>query len=342
MHQLRHYEKHHEKHRLHHRVTVLAVVSTAVIFAACADQTEGTRLATEPGDTNPVVSYVTTRSAALMNPKTHRLETVTSVSTPNGVNASIAAGSVTTAGMQVASNAPGIAPAGGRASWSFTDSSKHVHKIVFLYLSGGPPSAMQHYTDGVLVSTTSYTWARTQLGWARTRSYMQSVRNGSLVATYTTTTVPTKSGTGGPIETVRLERAPAVSPMQKTLGSLAYALAFAFAPQDATAQSIYFYSCRLEWLRYAASAALLSGAAIALAAVPELTPAVSTSFISLLLSTATLEDSLIDCMLRFDSLSSGGFISGGSGGGTGGGWPPDKWDCFIGSFLSRCTTNWSL
>jgi hypothetical protein len=216
-----------------------------------------------------------------------------------------------------------------------------VHKIVFLYLAGGPPSAMQHYTDGVLVSTTAYTWARTQLGWVRTRSYMQSVRNGSLVGTYTTTTVPVKSGTGGPIETVRLERAPAVGPVQKTLGALAYALAFAFAPQDATAQ-FYFYNCRQEWLKYGGSAALLSAAAVALAGAPELTPALASTFVSLLFATAALEDLLIDCMLKYDSVSSGGFIYGGSGGGGSAGWPPDKWDCFLGSFASRCTTNWVL
>jgi hypothetical protein len=321
---------------MHHRIAIMAIAAAALISGACADQNGGRRLATEPSDTNPVVSYVTTGSAAVFNPRTHRLEAVTSAHGQSGVSASIAGGSITSEGLQVASYAPGVARTGGRASWSFTDDVNRVHKIVMLYRTAGPPSVMQHYTDGVLVSTTAYTWATTQLGWVRTRSYMQSVRNGALVGTYTTTTVVAKTGTGGPIETVRLDRAPAVSPVQRTLGALAYALAFAFAPQDATAQGFYFYLCRQEWLKYGGSAALLSGAAVALAAAPELTPALLTTFIGLLATTAALEDLLIDCMLKYDSVSSGGF---GAGAAT---WPPEKWDCFEGSYAAHCTTAFTL
>jgi hypothetical protein len=243
--------------------------------------------------------------------------------------------------MQIESNAPGIARTGGRASWSFIDDAKHVQKIVMLYRTGGgPPAAVQHYTDGALVSTTALAWARTSTGWVRTRSYLQVVRGGALAGTYTTTTVPARPGTGGgPIQTVRLDRAPAVSPMQKALGSVAYALAFAFAPQDATAQGFYFSECRQEWLRYAAAAAVLAGASAAIAAAPEFTPALLTAFAAALATTAALEDALIDCMLRHDSLSSGGFSA---GGGSGGAWPPGKWDCLEGSYAAHCTTAFTI
>jgi hypothetical protein len=328
---------------MQHRIAIMAIAAAALIIGACADQEGGTRLATEPGSTNPVVSYVTTRSAAVVNPGTHRLETVTSKPGRSGVSASVVGASVSDAGLQVPSYAPGVAGTGGRASWSFIDDAKHVQKIVFLYrVTGGPPAAMQHYTDGALVSTTAYAWGRTQLGWVRTNSYMQVVRNGILVGTYLTTTAPAppKTGTGGPISTVRLDRAPVVSPVQKTLGTLAYALAFAFAPQDATAQGFYFYACRQEWLRYAAAAAVLAGTAAAIVAAPEFTPAIATAFVAALATTAALEDALIDCMLRNDSLSSGGFSS--SAGAGGAAWPTGKWDCFEGSYAARCTTAFTL
>jgi hypothetical protein len=322
-----------------HRIAIMAIAAAALIVGACADQAGGTRLATEPGDTNPVVRYVTTGSAAVVNPRTQRLEAVTPEPGRSGVSASVVRVSVTDDGLQVASNAPGVARTGGLASWAFTDSAKHVQKIVMLYGTfGGPPAVMQHYIDGALVSTTAYSWARTQTGWVRTRSYLQSVRNGVLIGTYTTTSTVAPVGTGGgPAQTVRLDRTPAGSPLQRTLGSLAYALAFAFAPQDATAQGFYFTACRQEWLRYAGAAALLAGAAAAIAAAPEFTPALMTAYIGALATTAAMEDLLIDCMLAHDSLSSGGF-----GGGGGAAWPAGKWDCLEGSYAAHCTTAFTL
>jgi hypothetical protein len=324
---------------MQHRIAIMAIAAGAVIIAACADQSGGTRLATEPGDTNPVARYVTSGSAAVVNPKTHRLETVSAEPGRGGVSASIVGGTSTDEGMQIASNAPGVASTGGRASWSFIDDAKHVQKIVMLYRSGGgPPAAVQHYTDGALVSTTALAWAKTSTGWVRTRSYLQVVRGGALAGTYTTTSVPAPpSQSGGPIQTVRLDRAPAVSPVQRALGSIAYALAFTFAPQDATAQGFYFYSCRQEWLRYAAAAAVLAGASAAIAAAPEFTPALMTGFAAALATTAALEDVLIDCMLRYDSVSSGGFSGGGAAS-----WPTGKWDCFEGSYAAHCTTAFTL
>jgi hypothetical protein len=189
------------------RIAIIAVAAAALIAAACADQDGGRQFSTEPTDTSPVVRYVTSGVPAITDPKTHRPVDVTSEAWRGGVSASVVAASVVDDGLQVASGDPGVAPTAGRTIWSFTDAAKHVQKIVLLYRDGGgPPAAMQHYTDGALVSTTAYTWGKTQAGWVRTRSYMQSVRNGSLVGTFTTTSTPAKPGTGGPIETVRLQR----------------------------------------------------------------------------------------------------------------------------------------
>lgn len=294
-----------------------------------------------------MLGYVTTRSAAIVNPRTHRLETVSAASTPNGVSASIAGGTTlsSTNVMQVGSYEPGVAPASGQGSWTFTDSLNHLHKIVLLYRTGGgPPAAMQHYTDGALVSTTAYSWLKTSTGYLRTRSYMQSVRNGSLVGTYTTlTTLPKSPLNPGPVQPVRLEHVPGVSPIQRTLGTVAYALAFAFAPQDATAQGFYFYACRQQWLHYGVAAALLSGAAAAIAAAPELTPALVTAFIATLGTAAAMEDLLIDCMIANDSVASGGFGSGGYGGGGGTGGAGGGYnDCLEGSYAAHCTTPFTL
>jgi uncharacterized membrane protein YgcG len=331
---------------MHHRIAVIAIAAAAITVAACADQEGGSRLSTEPGDATPTLNYVTTGSAAVVNPRTHRLETVSAASAPAGVSASIVGTSVTSYGMQVGFYEPGIAPAAGAGSWTFTDTLKHTHKIVLLYRTGGgPPAAMQHYIDGALVSTAAYTWMKTSAGYLRTRRIMQSVRNGQLIGTYTTLTdLPTSPLNPGPIKAVRFVHPPSVSPVQHTLGAVAYALAFAFAPQDATAQGFYFYACRQQWLHYAGSAALLSGAAAAVAAAPELTPVLVTTFVGLLASTAAMEDLLIDCMIANDSVSSGGFGGAGgsgTGGGTGGA-SGGSTDCLEGSYAAHCTTAFTL
>ncbi|MEP7067098.1 MAG: hypothetical protein ABI889_13770 [Gemmatimonadota bacterium] len=336
----------HRKHQylqkqLHHGITVLAVFATAFVVGACADREGGGRLPTEPGATTPVAHYVTSRSASVVNPQTHALEVVGAESGPGGVSASIVGGSTISDGMEVSFGEPGVANIGGRASWAITDTTRHVQKIVFLYRAGGgPPATMQHYIDGVLVSTTAYSWVKTTTGWVRTRSYMQAVRNGALVGTYTTTTALAMITPGGPAQTVRLERSPGVAPLQRALGAAAYALAFAFAPQDATAQGFYFYACRQEWLRYAAAAAVLSGTAAAIVAAPELTPALLTGFAAALATAAAMEDLLIDCMLAHDSVASGN-LSGSAGGGSTA-WPTGKWECFEGSYAAHCTTAFTL
>ncbi|HEY2898371.1 MAG TPA: hypothetical protein VGJ12_14620 [Gemmatimonadaceae bacterium] len=331
---------------MHHRIAVIALAAAALSVEACADQEGGSRLFTEPRDATPTLSYVTTSSAAIVNPRTHRLEPVPAASMPNGVSASIVGGTVTSSAMLVGSYDPGVASTAGAGSWTFTDSLKHVHKIVLLYRTGGgPPAAMQHYTDGALVSTSAYSWLKISTGYLRTRSYVQSVRNGTLVGTYTiSTTIPKTSPNPGPVQPVRLEHAPGASPLQRTLGSVAYALAFGFAPQDATAQGFYFYECRQQWLHYAVAAALLSGSAAAITAAPELTPALLTVFIGALGTAAAMEDLLIDCMIANDSLASGGFGGSGgfgSGGGTGGSGGGND-DCLQGSYAAHCTTPFTL
>ena len=333
---------HHHQHHQHRRIAIASLLAAVLIAGACSDRAGGSRLTTEPSATTPALRYITTRSAAVVNPKTHRLETVGVAEAPDGVSASIIGSSTTSYSMQVTPYEPGVAPTAGHGSWSFTDSLKRVHKIVLLYRTGGgPPATMQHYIDGSLVSTTAYAWLKTSAGWLRTRSYMQSVRNGILVGTYTTLTALPKTGTGYvPAQPVRFERPPVVNPVRRTLGTIAYAMAFVFAPQDATAQ-FYFYDCRQEWLHYAVAAALLSGAAAGIVAAPELSPALVTAFLATLGTAAAMEDLLIDCMIAHDSVASGGFGGGGfgSGGTSGSGGDPD---CLEGSYAAHCTTAFTL
>ena len=243
-----------------HRMAFSAMAACAIIAGACADQDGGERLMTEPSGGTPVVSYVTSSSAAIVDPSTHRLTAVTADASHDGVRASIAAGGVSTTAFQVLDNEPGIARVGGRTIYKFTDASNHKQEIVMLYRStGGPPASMQHYIDGVLVSTTAFGWMRTSNGWLRTQSVMQSLRNGVLVGTYSTATAPQKPGSGGgPVQTVMLEHAPVASPLQKFVGAFAYGLAFAMGPEDASAQTYSVYDCRLEWLRYVGSAVVLA------------------------------------------------------------------------------------
>ena len=322
------------------RIAVISFAAAVLIAAACTDREGGTRVPTEAGNPVVAVQYVTTRSAEIMNPRSHRLEPV--ATTPAGVSASVVGSVVTQSAFQVQAGEVGVAPTAGHSSWTFTDSTKHAHKIVLLYRTGGgPPAAMQHYVDGGLVSTTAYSWLRTTQGWTRTRSYMQSVSKGQLVGTYTTlTTIPKYNPNPGPAQPVRFEHDGRVSPAQRVLGTIAYALAFSFAPQDATAQ-FYFGACRQQWLKYAAAGALLTGVAVAMGAAPEISPALLTSFIAALATAGAAEDLLIDCMIANDSVAMGGFGGGGFGGGVGASGAGAD-DCLEGSYAAHCTTAFTL
>jgi hypothetical protein len=322
-----------------HRMAFAAMAACAIIAGACADQDGGERLMTEPSGGRPVVSYVTSSSAAIVDPRTHRLTAVTADASHDGVRASISAGSVSTTAFQVLDNEPGVARIGGRTIYKFTDDSHHVQEIVLLYRStGGPPAAMQHYVDGVLVSTSAFGWMRTSGGWLRTQRVMQSLRNGVLVGTYTTATAPGKPGSGGgPVQTVMLEHAPVASPLQKVVGAFAYGLAFALGPDDAKAQTFSIYDCRLEWLRYVGSAVVLAAAGSAVGVAPALTPILISTFVAALTTTAIYEDQLLDCILLHQGLAAGGFGSGGAST-----WPSGKWDCFDGSYAAHCTTAFTI
>jgi hypothetical protein len=326
---------------MQHRIAIMAIAATALIIAACADQEGRTRLSTEPGDATPALQYVTTRSAAVVDPHTHRLIQLRSDSSSGPrIKASIVAVDGGDADvLQLPSIAPGIARAGGSATHIFIDAAKNQHTLVFLYRStGGPPAAVQHYINGTLVSTNAYTWMRTSTGWVRTSSLFQAVRNGVLYGTYTTTTVPRNPGTGGQPQTVRLDRHPSGGAVQRIFATAAYGLAFALAPQDAVAQvDMYFEECRIEWLKYGAAASALIAVYAGFLEAPYLTPILVMQLSGALALAGVAEDMLISCMLAHDTFAIQGF---GGAGGSGAGNP--KWDCFIGSYAAHCTTPFTL
>jgi hypothetical protein len=327
---------------MHQRMAVLGISAAALIVGACADREGGSRLPAEPNDATPAVRYVTTGSAAVVDPHTHRLIPVRD---DDGARARALASVVAVKGgesdvVQLSSTAPGVERASGYVKKSFVDASKHKHTLIFLYKGfGGPPAAIQHYVDGVLASTNAYTWAHTSSGWVRTSSLYQAVHNGSLYGTYSTLTVPRNTGGSGPPQTVRLERTRPSAPVERILARAAYALAFAFAPQDATAQ-FYFSDCMTDWLRYAAASAAVAGVYAAIIEAPYLTPVLIMQLAGALALAGVAEDMLISCMLSHDpSFAMQSF--GGGGGGTSGTGSP-SWDCFIGSYAAHCTTPFTL
>jgi hypothetical protein len=326
---------------MQHRIAIIAIAAGALIIAACADQDGRARLSTEPGDATPALQYVTTRSAAVVDPRTHRLVQVRGDSgSSSRIRASIVAVNGGDAdALQLPSVAPGIAHVGGSATQVFIDAAKNRHTIVFLYRStGGPPAAVQHYINGSLVSTNAYTWMRTSTGWVRTSSPFQAVRNGVLYGTYATATVPRTPVSGGQPQTVRLDRQPSQGPVQKMFASAAYGLAFALAPQDAGAQvNMYFDECRIEWLKYGAAASALIAVYAGFLDAPYLTPILVMQLSGALALAGVAEDMLISCMLAHDTFAVRGF-----GGGAGSGAGNPKWDCFIGSYAAHCTTPFTL
>ena len=325
-----------------HRMAFISVAAVSLIAGACADQEGGKWLGTEPRDATPTLRYGTTGSTAIVDPHSHRLVQVrdNAGSLARARASVVAVNGGESDALQLSSAAPGIARTGGYAKRSFVDAGNHKHLIVFLYRgTGGPPAAVQHYVDGSLVSTTAYSWTRTSSGWVRTSSLYQAVRNGMLYGIYSTKTVPRNSGGNGPPQTVRLERHEPAGPLQKVLGGAAYALAFAFAPQDATAQ-MYFAECSVEWLRYAAAASALVAVYAAIIDVPVLTPILVFQLAGSLALAGAAEDALISCMLAHDTFAMQGYGSGGGGGSGGAGNP--QWDCFIGSYAAHCTTPFTL
>jgi len=321
-----------------HRIAVAAIAAAALVAVACQDQDGGARrLATEPGSTSPEqgTRYVTTGVAAVVDRVTHR-----------SASASVVAANGSPDAVTISNGAPGIANSGGQRISSFVDASSHRHTVSMLYSSvGGPPAAVQHYVDGVLVSTNAFSWQRTSTGWVRTGSLLRVVRKGTLVGTYTTVTTPAPVGKGGGSKpTLRLQGPVAPTALQRAIGSAAYHLAFVFAPQDATAQSLAWSACSQFWLRYAAAAAVVVGLEVAMADMPVITAFILAQFGSALSLLAAAEDQLLDCVLSHQPSSTDNWSSGmgsGAGSGAGGGSDGTK-DCLQGSYAAHCTTAFTL
>lgn len=333
-----------------HRIAVAACAAATLIAVACSDS-EGTtrRLATEPGTSAPgQQAHYSSRGIAAVVGANHQLQSVAPPSSSPRPNASIAAPTDEASALTLATNEPGIATTGGRRNSSFVDGSRHRHIISMLYAAnGGPPVAVQHYIDGKLVSTSAFSWNRTGTGWVRARSLLQSVRDGRLYGTYSTTTSTSPVGGGGGTKpTVRMSQPVAPNGFQRAIGNAAYHLAFIVAPQDATAQSLALGACSQYWLRYAAAAFVVVGIEAIIAEAPILTPALITQLGAALALLGAAEDQMLDCVLShqpiplFDNWSSG-MGTGGGGGGSGGGSGSTK-DCLEGSYAAHCTTAFTL
>jgi len=329
-----------------HRMALAAIVASALIVGACGERDgEGGRYSTEPvaGGPNSVASgvhYITTGVAEVRDPRTGRLLKVPpAASASTHASASVVAGSGSGEAMQIPFSSPGLASKGGTSVASFTDDANHHHVLALLYSGiGGPPAAIQHYVDGSLVSTSAYTWQKTPTGWLRTHSLLQVVRNGTLYGTYTTNTTSTvPSKPGGPAQPVRFDHAPAVGPLQQLIGRVAYGLAFALAPQDASAQAgIFVGPCKQDFLKYSAAAAIVVGITVTIGEVPIITPLLISQLISSLALLAGTEDLLLDCVVGHMQMF------GNSGGGGGGQSQPPPAICLQGSFAPQCSTPFTL
>ena len=335
-------------------MAVATIAAAALIIGACADQESGaSRLSTEPGgEGDSAASYVTTGSAAIVDPRTHRMQIVKQQAAPGGVSASVVSAGGTGSVLQVPNGSSGVATAAGFYQVGFTDQNKHQHKVVLLYSRfGGPPAAIQHYVDGALANTSAYSWQRTSTGWVRTSSFMRVVRKGALVGTYATTTAvapPTPGNGGGPAVPVRLDRYPNANEVQRMLHSVAYGVAFALAPQDASAQGLFpvwpaVGACLQEWLKYSAAAAVVVGLEAVIADAPVLTPLLAMQFAGAAALLGVAEDQLLICILEHQPGPYHlGFNGSGGGSGTGGTGGAGGSDCLEGSYAAHCTTPFTL
>ena len=332
-----------------HRMAIAAIAAAALIIGACADRGDGTsRLFTEPGGEGGTgeaqVNYVTTTSASVVDPRTHRLQPVRqSVERSAGVSASVTAGG-TGSLLLVPNGSPGLAKTSGYYAMRFTDKSLHKHTVILLYsLYGGPPAAMQHYIDGSISSTTTYSWQKVTAGWLRKTSFTKAIQSGTLMGTYSTTTAAAPpSGGGGPAIPVRLEHQPQPNGVERLLNGVAYSLAFTLAPQDASAQIVSpaISACMQEWLRYAAAAGVVVGIEAVIAEAPVLTPFLAAQLATALALLAAAEDLLLNCLIANQP---GTFmIFGGAGGGGGTGSGGGTSDCLEGSYAAHCTTPFTL
>ncbi len=327
-----------------HRIAVAAITAGALIAGACADaDREHSSLATEP-ERQGGVHYYTRGAATVIDPRTGKAVAVKPVESSVGPSASIVSASVTGEALQFAPTAPGLGTMTGTGTVSFVDQANRHHMLAFLYGKiGGPPVAMQHYVEGELISTSAYTWQRTQTGWVRTRSQLNAVRGGALYGTYVTTSTLARGpggagGGGGPAQPVRFEHRPAATPLQQMLGTVAYGLAFSLAPQSANAQArLFVTTCLPDMLRYATAAALVTGIAAAIAEAPFLTPVLVSQMIGALAGLALTEDLVLDCVVgHFQFMGMRGI-----GSGAGRNKPPPA-ECMVGSYAPQCSTPFTL
>lgn len=341
---------------MRHRIAVAAITAATIIIGACADQDGGaTKLSTEPGG-NADPRYTTTTSAAVLDPHTHQLRALGSntISAPR-VSASVAAGGSGSL-LQIENGSPGLATSTGYSTTSFVDASMHTHRVVLLYGKyGGPPAAVQHYMDGTLVSTARYSWQHAGAVWVRTSSIVSEVSNNTVVGTYTTTTAiasspgaPGKPGApgtpGGPGIPVKLEHQPgSANALERMIGRVAYAAAFALAPQDALAQlSPAFGACSQEWYKFAAASIIVVGLTAVIGNAPTLTPLLASQYAAAMANLAAATDMLVRCIMEHQPVTLSSGSGSGAGNGSGPGGVPGYDDCLAGSYAAHCTTPFTL
>jgi len=315
----------------------LAIAAAALLAAmavACSDST------------NPEVSptaYQSQASIQILNPKTGELTTYApGFKTGSGVMLSTTAPTQAPA-MLIADNDASVSKSGpAHLSVTTYDAQSHKNQIIYLYSQAGPPTAIQHYIDGKLITETKNTWTKISGGWYRSLTTLQVINptSGAILGseavqgTYTVVTKPcnpAQPGTNCAPPQVVINNAPLT---HKLAGYAGLAIANIFAPADALAQSGLpglFGPCTTEWLKYQAAGLALAIAAVALAACPEclITEA---AFAAAMYACAEAENSLLDCELKSQGYAGGGGGSGGAGSGGGG-----DWGCGAGIVTQACT-----
>ncbi|MEP7086096.1 MAG: hypothetical protein ABI884_02080 [Gemmatimonadota bacterium] len=308
---------------MNHRLagaTAFAVAAALAGAAACSDSS----LAPQKSQ----LYYASEAKMEILNPVTGVLTSYTpGFHSSTGLSLSTTAPASEPA-MLIADDAASVSHVGAaHLKVSTVDATKHKHDILYLYPnSGGPPTAVQHYIDGKLLSETKNTWTRITGGWYRSLMTFQVMNpaSGSVLSSraiqgvYTVATKPCNpkvSPSCGPGQMVINDHVPLAG---RLAGYFALGLANVFAPADALAQSSLpglFGPCTQEWLTYQAAGLALAVAAVALAACPVcgLTEA---AFAAALFAAARAEDALLNCELR--STFAGG-LGGGSGGDFGAG-----------------------
>lgn len=305
----------------------MAALAAALIVAACSDST----IAPQASPTN----YSSETSIQIMNPTTGVLTKYTpGFKTGPGVALSTTAPASQPA-MLLADNAASVSHIGAAHTSATTiDAQKHKHQIIYLYSQNGPPTAVQHYIDGKLVTETKNSWTKITGGWYRSLTTLQVINptTGAILSsqaiegTYTVVTKPCDpkvTSSCGPPQTVLNN--PDTPPTNRIFGDRLFgyaglALANVFAPADALAQSSIpglFGPCTQEWLTYQAAGLALAVAAVALAACPEcgITEA---AFAAAMFATAKAEDALLNCEIKSQFADGGGAAGGSSGAGSGG------------------------